>query len=46
MPDVTERESFDGTLPERKRIELAFEDHRFYDVRRWVIGPDAYHRRT
>jgi hypothetical protein len=25
-----------------RRIELVFEDHRFYDVRRWVIGPDAY----
>jgi len=26
-----------------RRIELAFEDHRFWDVRRWVIGPQAYH---
>jgi hypothetical protein len=25
-----------------RRIELAFENHRFFDVRRWVIGPDAY----
>ncbi|MET3112554.1 hypothetical protein AAKU52_000265 [Pedobacter sp. CG_S7] len=25
-----------------RRIELAFEDHRFFDVRRWVIGPEAY----
>jgi len=25
-----------------RRIELAFEDHRFWDVRRWVIGPAAY----
>jgi len=25
-----------------RRVELAFEDHRFYDVRRWVIGPEAY----
>jgi hypothetical protein len=25
-----------------RRIELAFEDHRFWDVRRWVIGPVAY----
>ena len=22
-----------------RRIELAFENHRFWDVRRWVIGP-------
>ncbi|MCX6255336.1 MAG: RagB/SusD family nutrient uptake outer membrane protein [Bacteroidia bacterium] len=27
-----------------RRVELAFEDHRFWDVRRWVIGPDAYHQ--
>lgn len=25
-----------------RKIELAFEEHRFYDVRRWVIGKDAY----
>jgi starch-binding outer membrane protein, SusD/RagB family len=25
-----------------RRIELAFEDHRFFDVRRWVIGSTAY----
>lgn len=27
-----------------RRIELAFEDHRFWDVRRWIVGPDAYHQ--
>jgi len=26
-----------------RRIELAFEDHRFWDVRRWLIGEEAYH---
>ncbi|MEX2591420.1 MAG: RagB/SusD family nutrient uptake outer membrane protein [Anditalea sp.] len=25
-----------------RRIELALEDHRIWDVRRWVIGPEAY----
>lgn len=25
-----------------RRIELALEDHRFFDVRRWMIGPEAY----
>jgi hypothetical protein len=25
-----------------RRIELAFEDHRFWDVRRWLIGDVAY----
>ncbi len=27
-----------------RRIEMAYEDQRFWDVRRWVIGPDAYHQ--
>ena len=26
-----------------RRIELAFEEQRIFDVRRWVIGPQAYH---
>ncbi|MDB5120639.1 MAG: putative outer membrane protein involved in nutrient binding [Sphingobacteriales bacterium] len=43
MPAVTES----GTaLVERyrneRRIELAFEDHRYFDVRRWLIAPLAY----
>ncbi|MCK4700823.1 MAG: RagB/SusD family nutrient uptake outer membrane protein, partial [Bacteroidales bacterium] len=25
-----------------RRIEMAYEDQRFWDVRRWVIGPTAY----
>ena len=25
-----------------RRIEMAFEDQRFWDVRRWIIGPQAY----
>ena len=24
-----------------RRIELAFEDHRFWDVRRWMIAPET-----
>lgn len=27
-----------------RRIEMAYEDQRFWDVRRWLIGPDAYHQ--
>ncbi|WP_153800854.1 RagB/SusD family nutrient uptake outer membrane protein [Foetidibacter luteolus] len=26
-----------------RRIELAYEGHRFFDVRRWMTGPEAYH---
>lgn len=43
MPDVTES---GAALEERyrneRRIELAFEDHRYFDVRRWMIAADAY----
>jgi len=43
MPDITESGS---ALADRyrneRRVELAFEEHRFYDVRRWVIAPQAY----
>jgi hypothetical protein len=35
-----------GILKERyrneRKIELAFEDHRFWDVHRWLLGPVAY----
>ena len=27
-----------------RRIEMAYEDQRFWDVRRWMIGPTAYHQ--
>ncbi len=26
-----------------RRIELVYEGHRFFDVRRWMIGSEAYH---
>jgi starch-binding outer membrane protein, SusD/RagB family len=29
-------------LRQERRVELAFEDHRFWDVRRWLIGEVAY----
>jgi hypothetical protein len=43
MPDITESGTAlrDRYRHERK-IELMFEDHRIWDVRRWVIGPQAY----
>jgi len=44
MPDVT---SSGATLladyRSERRIEMAYEDQRFFDVRRWMIGSDAYH---
>lgn len=43
LPGVTESgQALLERYRNERRIELAFEDHRFYDVRRWVIGPEAY----
>jgi starch-binding outer membrane protein, SusD/RagB family len=43
MPDITET---GAALKQRyrneRRIELAFEDHRYFDVRRWMIADQAY----
>ncbi|MEO8414720.1 MAG: RagB/SusD family nutrient uptake outer membrane protein [Ginsengibacter sp.] len=44
MPDIS---STGATLladyRNERRIEMVYEDQRFFDVRRWMIGPDAYH---
>lgn len=46
MPAVPENGGPNRTLRERIRqereVELAFEGHRYFDVRRWMIGPEAY----
>ena len=46
MPDVPPDGGEGRTLIERirneRRIELAFEGHRYFDVRRWMIAPDVY----
>ena len=45
MPDITDSGS---TLIDRyrneRRIELVFEQHRYFDVRRWMIAPQALGR--
>lgn len=45
MPDITSTgaQLMDDYRHER-RVEMAYEDQRFWDVRRWVIGPEAYHQ--
>jgi len=44
MPDVTESGAALRTrYRNERRIELAFEYQRFFDVRRWLIGSEAYH---
>ena len=43
LPDVTESGSaLKARYRNERRIELMYEDHRFFDVRRWVIGPEGY----
>ncbi len=47
MPDVTESgDALRIRYRNERKIELALEEHRFFDVRRWVIGPAAYGRLT
>ena len=43
MPDVTVagHDAFQTALQREWRVEFAFEDHRFWDVRRWKIGPET-----
>jgi len=45
MPDITStgQELIDDYRNER-RIELAFEQHRYFDVRRWMIAPEVLNR--
>lgn len=40
MPSISERnvDNFIRLLRNERRVELAFEDHRFWDIRRWKIG--------
>jgi starch-binding outer membrane protein, SusD/RagB family len=43
LPGVTESgAALRARYRNERRIELMYEDHRFFDVRRWVIGPEGY----
>jgi hypothetical protein len=43
MPDVTESgQALINRYRHERQIELAYEDHRYYDVRRWMTAPQAY----
>lgn len=43
MPEITESgEALKERYRNERRIELAFEEHRYWDVRRWKIAPQAY----
>jgi hypothetical protein len=43
MPDITATgQNLVAEYRNERAIELAFEDHRYFDVRRWMIAPQAY----
>lgn len=43
MPEITETGAgLKEHYRNERRIELAFEDHRYFDVRRWMIADKAY----
>jgi hypothetical protein len=41
FPSGMSQADFNTKLQNERRIELAFEDHRFWDVRRWKIAPET-----
>ena len=43
QPDITATgDDLRQAYRHERRVEMAYEDQRFWDVRRWLIGPDAY----
>ena len=45
QPPITESgDALRQRYRHERRIELAYEDHRFWDVRRWLTGSAAYHQ--
>jgi len=41
FPESLTPEQFKLKLRNERMVELAFEDHRFWDIRRWKIGPET-----
>lgn len=41
VPALNVTNDFTDRLRNERRVELAFEDHRFWDIRRWMIGPST-----
>ena len=41
IPETMSADEFRNRYRNERRIELAFEDHRFWDIRRWKIGPET-----
>ena len=41
LPDTLEADAFRTRMRNERRVELAFEGHRFWDIRRWKIAPET-----
>ena len=41
-PDGGPDRTFRERIRQEREVELAFEGHRYFDVRRWMMGPEAY----
>jgi hypothetical protein len=41
LPDTYDKQTMRKIIRNERRIELAFEDHRFWDIRRWKIAEDV-----
>ena len=41
VPATLSKDDFRTKLRNERRVELAFEDHRFWDIRRWKIGNET-----
>lgn len=41
-PDGGSNRTFRERIRQEREVELAFEGHRYFDVRRWLMGPEAY----
>ena len=45
MPAVTDSgEALKARYRNERRVELAFEEHRYHDARRWIIAPETLGR--
>lgn len=44
LPSTLTGSDLKNAYRQERRIELAYEDHRFWDVRRWLNGEAAYHQ--
>lgn len=44
LPDTVTGENLRSRIYNERRIELAFEEHRYFDVRRWKIAMDTENR--